>query len=70
MGNIKYNGSKYTFEDFLNGQCPSELQTNNSPEGFEKWLEKLDVSDVIEYAEIFGKCRFLDGREYEIKSLK
>jgi hypothetical protein len=66
---IEYKDSKYTFEDFLNDKCcPSELQTNNSPEGFERWLESLDVQDVIDYAEMFGKCRFLDGREYELKA--
>jgi hypothetical protein len=30
------------------------MQTNNSPEGFERWLEDQDISDIIEYAEGYG----------------
>lgn len=46
-----------TFEDFLGERCPSELQTNNSPEGFERWLEGQDVNDIMEYADDYGgKC--------------
>jgi hypothetical protein len=46
---------RQTFEDYLNEDCcPSEMQTNNSPEGFERWLEDQDISDIIEYAEGYG----------------
>jgi len=42
-----------TFEEFLVGKCP--CHTNNSEEGFEKWLDNLDVSEVMEYAEDYGQ---------------
>ena len=38
----------------MNEVCPANLHTNNSPEGFEKWLEEQDVSDIMEYAESYG----------------
>jgi len=52
-----------TFEDFLNNKCPSERQTNNDPEGFERWLEEQDVSDIMGYAEEYGVEQFNRGKE-------
>lgn len=49
---------KTTFEQFLQNTCPGEVHTNNSPEGFENWLEQQDVNDIMEYAEMYGNlCR-------------
>ena len=42
-----------TFETYLQEQCPSEYATNNSPEGFERWLEQLDVQEVMDMAEVY-----------------
>ena len=43
-----------TFETYLQEQCPSEYAVNNSPEGFERWLEQLDVQEVMDMAESYG----------------
>jgi hypothetical protein len=42
-----------TFEEFLNDKC--ECHTNNSPEGFERWLEQLDGDEYMVYADEYGK---------------
>jgi len=44
-----------TFETYVQEQCPGEYATNNSPEGFERWLEQLDVQEVMDMAEAYGK---------------
>jgi hypothetical protein len=60
-----------TFEDYLNEDCcPSEMQTNNSPEGFERWLERQDVSDIMEYAEMYGKSCYITGKEEILNIIK
>lgn len=46
---------KQTFEQFLEEKCPAELQTNNDPAGFERWVEQLDVQEVIDLAEEWGR---------------
>lgn len=46
-----YIASEMTFEEFLMDKCPSH--TNNSPEGFEKWEENLDIQEVEDYAQEF-----------------
>jgi len=48
-----------TFESYLLDVAPSNVHTNNSPEGFERWLKNLDVAEVIEFAENWG------AKEYE-----
>jgi hypothetical protein len=50
---------KQTFEQFLQDICP--CHTNNSPEGYENWLADLDVNDVMEYAESFGRIMYNNG---------
>jgi len=45
--------TKKSFEDFLSDKCPTH--TNNSPEGFERWQEQLDVQEVMDYAEEYGR---------------
>lgn len=52
-----------TFEEFLQNQCPGERHTNNSPEGFERWLEEQDVNDIMEYAEFYGRFCRIEGKE-------
>lgn len=43
--------SKMTFEEFLMDKCP--CHTNNSPEGFERWEENLDIQELIDYVDEF-----------------
>lgn len=46
---------KQSFEEYLSDKCP--CHTNNSPEGFENWLEQLDVERYILYGMDFAtKC--------------
>ena len=45
---------KKTFDDFLGEKCPSERQTNNSPEGEDRWIEELDTAEVMEFAQEYG----------------
>ena len=54
-----------TFEEFLQNKCP--CHTNNSPEGFEKWLEQLDTQDIIDYAESYGELVYLEGQKWGMK---
>ena len=54
--------AKQYFDSFLNERCPSELQTNNSPEGFEGWLEQLDTSEVMDLAEKYGEVMYWKGQ--------
>lgn len=44
----------YTFEEWLSDE-KCNTHTNNSPEGFEKWLEMLDTQEVIDYAQEYAK---------------
>jgi hypothetical protein len=52
-----------TFEQFLEDKCP--CHTNNSQEGFESWLERKDVDDIMQYADEYGKY----VKEYVIENL-
>ena len=52
-----------TFEQFLREKCPGELQTNNSPEGEDRWLEQLDRSEYDELGQEYGEYMFEQGRE-------
>lgn len=51
-----------TFEEFLGSKCPGELQTNNSPEGEDKWVEQLDVQELIDFANEYGEKKYESGR--------
>lgn len=50
-----------TFESYLEERAPSNVHTNNSPEGFERWLENLDVAEVMEFAEEYGIKLYKEG---------
>lgn len=49
-------------------RCPSH--TNNSPEGFERWMENLDVQEVIDYAESWGRLQVIESRLETLKECK
>jgi hypothetical protein len=57
-----------TFEKYLEEVCHS--YTNNSPEGFERWMENLDVQEVIDYAERWGKIQILEAQIQTLKEIR
>ena len=67
---FKLKMKKQTFEEFLNDRCPSELQTNNGPEGFERWLETQDVADIMEYAEFYGQLCRVEGQKELLEEMR
>lgn len=56
-----------TFEQFLMEKCPSH--TNNSPEGFEKWLENLDIDELMDYAMDFRNKFLTDYHNHIVEKL-
>lgn len=56
------------FEEFLAGQC--DCHTNNSPEGFERWLENMDLQEMQDYAEEWGQREYLRGKEEVIGKIE
>jgi len=58
--------NKYqTFEEYLLDQC--DTHTNNSPEGFERWLENLDGEEYMKYADMYGQLLHQLGRNEILK---
>lgn len=53
---------KKSFESYLRDRCPCEYQTNNSQEGEDRWLEQLDGQELIDFGEVYGEIRFIDGQ--------
>lgn len=51
---------KQSFEQFLMDKC--HTHTNNSPEGFEKWEEQLDVQELEDFAQDYGLKCFIEGQ--------
>jgi hypothetical protein len=49
-----------SFEKFLEDKC--DCHTNNSPEGFERWLEDLDGETLIAYADRYAQLKYVQGR--------
>ena len=48
-----------TFEEFLADICP--CHTNNGPEGYDRWVEQLDIQELIDYADSYGKIAYKTG---------
>ena len=57
-----------TFEQFLMEKCPSH--TNNSPEGFEKWLENLDIDELMDYAMDYRNQSLTDYHNHIVEEVK
>lgn len=55
--------SKQTFEDYLRDQHAEDYigLDDDMADAFEDWLSGLDVSDVIQYAELYGGHQFNAG---------
>jgi len=51
-----------SFEKYLEDVAPSGVHINNSPEGFERWLEEQDANDIMQYAEYYGQKMYKQGR--------
>ena len=51
-----------TFEDFVRTKCPSIYQTNNSPEGEDRWIEQLDGSEWEELGQLYGEYTYVSGQ--------
>lgn len=59
-----------TFEDFLEqyfidlGESGGVAITKDNVEDmFDRWLQDLDVEDMLRYGELYGKYQFLAGKE-------
>ena len=50
-----------TFENYLSDQCPDEYVTNNSPEGEERWLEQLDLEEILDFADEYAAQEYKRG---------
>ena len=61
---------KKTFEEFLQEICPDEYATNNSPEGFERWTDQLDILELMLFAEKYGQSQYLAGKDAVINEMK
>ena len=59
---------KDTFEEFLAEKCDSH--TNNDPAGFERWLEQLDVDELMLYGQEYGEKRYLEGKKDELDEVE
>ena len=57
-----------TFEQFLMEKCP--CHTNNSPEGFEKWLENLDIDELMDYAMDYRNQSLTDYHNHIVEILE
>ena len=59
------------FEQFLQDRhAKSYAGTDDDmPEHFEAWVENLDISELIEYADLYGRKRYIDGKDTIISSL-
>lgn len=59
--------NKIDFEDFLSDKC--DCHTNNDPSGFDNWLERLDVQELMDWGQEFGEECFLKGRQEILKNI-
>ena len=66
---------KQTFEQFLEERYEKiNSNSNNMNPEFENardaWFESLDVQDLIDYGEIYGKLRFIEGKQAVLEQFK
>ena len=56
--------NKYqTFESYLEEVCPDTGRggADGAQKAYEYWMDNVDVSDIMEYAERWGKLMYLQG---------
>jgi len=64
-----------TFEDFLQDICfqlndDQGVLDDDMPDFFDNWLSNLEGEDYIEYADLYGRERYLVGQDIIINKLK
>jgi hypothetical protein len=63
-----YIQDKLDFEDFLMNRCPAH--TNNSADGYERWLENMDIDLMIDYANEFKNDALTDYHNHIVEKVK
>ncbi len=62
-----------TFEDYLRNEIHPilhpQLLDDDMPDHFDNWLGDLDGQDYMEYAELYGNHKYLDGKQHVIDSI-
>lgn len=63
---------KQTFEEYLQEQHSKHYTgtDDDMPEKYEAWLGNMDVSDIIEWADIYGRTQFTAGTQSLLDELK
>lgn len=55
---------KKTFEYFLQDrfmELEPQVLDDDLPDAFEAWLEKLDIEELMKFADAFGEYKALEG---------
>ena len=60
----------HTFEDYLQDRHADQYYGTDDmmPDDFNDWLSGLDINDYIEWADLFGKAKYLKGYEDGVAS--
>jgi hypothetical protein len=61
-----------TFEKFMEEihyQIFPEVLDDDLPDHFDHWLSVLDVANMMEWAELYGRQQFLAGQSHAINVL-
>lgn len=61
-----------TFEKFMEDihyQIFPEVLDDDLPDHFDHWLSVLDVANMMEWAEIYGRQQFLSGQSHAFNVL-
>lgn len=63
---------KQTFEEFLQEQHGKGYTgtDDDMPEAYEHWTDTMDVADVMDWAEIYGRAQFTAGKQFLLDELK
>lgn len=56
-----------TFEEFLLNKCQNH--TNNSQEGYERWLENRDIDEMISYADEYNNKSLTDYHNHIVEKV-
>lgn len=57
---------KQTFEQFLQEKhftTHPQLLDDDITDSYDTWVSQLDTQEVIDFAELYGKQCFIDGKE-------
>lgn len=59
-----------TFEEFLQDRHSAvftQLLDDDIPDHFNNWMGEQDVDEIIEYADLYGRYRSLEGQQELLK---